>query len=102
MMQMATLNLRLDDNMDQQLAREAELADETRSELARQAIAAFLAQRERERFLGEIARAAREHKGREGIAMAEEALATDNEALHLAEHRVTEPKARYRARTKKR
>ncbi len=99
---MATLNMRLDDELDRQLEREAELAQQTRSELARQAIAAFLAQRERERFLGEIARAAREHKGHEGIAMAEEALTADNEALRLAEHRVAEPKARYRARVKKR
>ena len=101
-MPMATLNMRLDDELDRQLAREAELAEQTRSELARQAIAAFLAQRERQRFLGEIARAAREHEGHEAVALAEEALVTDNEALRLAEHRVAEPKARYRARAKKR
>jgi predicted transcriptional regulator len=99
---MATLNMRLNDELDRQLAREAELAAQTRSELARQAIAAFLAQRERQRFLGEIARAALEHEGREAVALAEEALVTDNEALRLAEHRVAEPKARYRARAKKR
>jgi len=69
---------------------------------ARQAIAAFLAQRERQRFLGEIARAAREGDAREAVALAEEALVTDNEALRLADHRVTEPKARYRAKAKKR
>ena len=95
---MATLNMRLNDEMDRQLAREAELAEQTRSELARQAIAAFLAQRERQRFLDEIARAALEHKGPEAVALAEEALVTDNEALRLAEHRVTEPKARARAK----
>ncbi|OGA89488.1 MAG: hypothetical protein A3G27_09115 [Betaproteobacteria bacterium RIFCSPLOWO2_12_FULL_66_14] len=99
---MATLNMRLDDELDRQLAREAELAEQTRSELARQAIAAFLAQRERQRFLGEIARAARERDAREAVALAEEALVTDNEALRLADHRVTEPKARYRAKAKKR
>lgn len=99
---MAILNMRLDDELDRQLAREAERAAQTRSELARQAIAAFLAQRERQRFLGEIARAAREREGREDIALAEEALVTDNEALRLAEHRVAEPKARYRAKAKKR
>ena len=99
---MATLNMRLDDEMDRQLAREAELAKQTRSEMARQAIAAFLAQRERQRFLDEIARAASERDGREAVALAEEALATDNEALRLAEHRAAEPKARYRVRAKKR
>jgi Ribbon-helix-helix protein, copG family len=99
---MATLNMRLDDELDRQLAREAELAEQTRSELARQAIAAFIAQRERERFLGEIARAARETGGREAVAVAEEALATDNEALRLAEHHAAEPKRRYAVRRKKR
>lgn len=99
---MATLNIRLDNELDQQLAREAELAEQTRSQLARQAIAAFVAQRERERFLGEIARAARSHEGSEAVALAEEALVTDNEALRLAEHLATEPKARDRARAKKR
>lgn len=99
---MATLNMRLDDELDRQLAREAQRADETRSELARRAIVAFLAQRERQRFLGEIARAARERDAREAVALAEEALVTGNEALRLAEHRIAEPKARYRARAKKR
>ena len=95
---MATLNMRLDDELDRQLAHEAELAEQTRSEMARQAIAAFLAQRERQRFLNEIARAALPHEGREAVALAEEALVTDNEALRLAEHRATEPKARARAK----
>ena len=102
MLPMATLNMRLDDDLDRQLAREAELAEQTRSELARQAITSFLAQRERERFLNEIARAALDHAGREAVAIAEEALVTDNEALRLAERRVTEPKARYRVKSKKR
>ena len=95
---MATLNMRLDDELDRQLAREAALADQTRSELARQAIAVFLAQRERQRFLSEIARAALDHEGREAVALAEEALVTDNEALRLAERRVGESKSRARAK----
>jgi predicted transcriptional regulator len=99
---MATLNMRLDDELDRQLAREAELAEQTRSELARQAIAAFIAQRERQRFLGEIARAARENGRREAVALAEEALATDNEALRLADHRAAEPKRHSAGRQKKR
>jgi predicted transcriptional regulator len=99
---MATLNMRLDDELDRRLAREAELAAQTRSELARQAIAAFLAQRERQRFLGAIARAALDHEGHEAVALAEESLVTDNEALRLAERRVAEPKTRYRAKAKRR
>jgi len=97
---MATLNMRLDDDLDRQLAREAELAEQTRSELARQAIAAFLEQRERQRFLSEIARAALDRAGGEAVAIAEEALPTDNEALRIAERRVAEPKTRYRVRKK--
>jgi predicted transcriptional regulator len=99
---MATLNMRLDDALDRRLQREAELQDRTRSELARQAIASFLAQRERQRFLDEIARAARRGSEREAVALAEEALGTDNEALAIAEHRVSEPKGRYRVTRKKR
>ena len=98
---MAILNMRLDDELDRQLAREADLANQTRSELARAAIADYLAQRERRRFQAEILRAARARGDREAIAMAEEALHTDNEALDLPENAAAEPKARYRARAKK-
>jgi len=99
---MAILNMRLDEDLDRRLAREAELVARSRSELARQAIAAFLAQRERQRFLSEIARAARDRGEREAVALAEEALVTDNEALGLAELGAAEPKARCRVRRKKR
>jgi predicted transcriptional regulator len=99
---MATLNMRLDDDLDRRLAREAEVAAQTRSELARAAIAAFLEQRERQRFLEDIARAARDRGGREALATAQEALATDNEALAIAEKAVRQPKATYRARRKRR
>ena len=99
---MATLNMRLDDDLDRRLAREAEIAEQTRSELARAAIAAFLEQRERQRFLDQIARAARERGGRDAVTLAEEALATDNEALDLAERTAAEPRARYRVRRRKR
>jgi predicted transcriptional regulator len=98
---MATLNMRLDDELEQRLAREANLENQTRSELARAAIANFLAQRERQRFQAQILRAARARGDREAIAMAEEALYTDNEALGISEH-VAEPKARYGAKQSER
>jgi predicted DNA-binding protein len=95
--------MRLDDELERRLSREAEIADRTRSELARAAIAAFLEQRERERFLAEIARAARERGGREAVSIAEEALPAGNEALELAEGRsARQPRAAYRARRKRR
>ena len=99
---MATLNMRLDDDLDARLSREAQLADQTRSELARQALAEFLSQRDRQRFLDDIARAARARGDREALTLAEEALATDNEALELAERAVAEPKASYRVKRKRR
>ena len=98
---MATLNMRLDAELDRRLAREAELEDQTRSELARQAIAAYLSQREQQRFQAEIARAARDRGDTEALALADEALVTDNEALDIAEGVVAEPKARYRVKRKK-
>ena len=99
---MATLNMRLDDELDRQLAREADLENQTRSELARAAIANYLAQRERRRFQAEILRAARARGDRAAITMAEEALYMDNEALELSENVAAEPQARYRARKSKR
>jgi predicted transcriptional regulator len=99
---MATLNVRLDDQLDRQLSREAELAAQTRSEVARQAIESFLGERQRRRFLEQIARAARERGPGEALALAEEALRTDNEALELAEHTARQPRARYTARRKRR
>ena len=94
--------MRLDDDLDRRLTREAELAAETRSELVRRAIDEFLSQRQRQRFLDRIARAARARGAREAVAAAEDALATDNEALALGEQGAAEPRARYRARRRKR
>ncbi|OGA06263.1 MAG: hypothetical protein A3D95_01110 [Betaproteobacteria bacterium RIFCSPHIGHO2_12_FULL_69_13] len=99
---MATLNMRLDDELDRRLSREADRTEQTRSELARAAIAAFLEQQERQRFLDQIARAARERGGEDPIAVAEEALAAGNEALDLAERGVQQARAPYRAKRRKR
>jgi len=96
-----TLNIRIDDELEHRLAREAEIGEQTRSELARDAIAAFLDQRERDRFLGEIARAARADRS-DALAIAEETLESDNELLDRAEHAVHEPAAPYSAKRKKR
>lgn len=98
---MGTLNVRLNDDLDLRLAREAEIAEQTRSEIARDAIAALLDERERNRFLAEIARAARADRS-DALAIADEALMTDNEALDRAERTVQQPAARYRAKRKKR
>ena len=99
---MATLNMRLDDELERRLAREADLENQTRSELARVAIAKYLAQCERRRFQDEILRAARARGDREALAMAAEALYTDNEALDLSGNVAAQPKARYGAGKSKR
>ena len=98
---MGTLSMRLDEELEQRLAREAERASKSRSELAREALAAYLHECERGRFLGEIARAARGLDPAEARQIAEEALPTDNEALGAAEPRVrysAPPKAKRRKR----
>jgi predicted transcriptional regulator len=99
---MPTLNMRLDDELDRRLTQEAELAAESRSEVARRAIDEFLSQRQRQRFLDEIARAARARGPQEALTAAEEALATGNEALALGEPVVAEPRAPYRVKRKRR
>ena len=99
---MATLNLRIDEALEHRLAREAELEDQTRSELARQAISAYLSHRERQRFQAEIARAARDRGSRDAVALAEEALVPGNEALEIAESTAAETRAGYRVKRKKR
>lgn len=99
---MATLNIRLDDELERRFAREAGLEKRTRSELARTAIESYLTHCERQRFQAEILRAARARGDREAIAVATEALYTDNEALELTEAVVAEPKARYAANAAKR
>jgi predicted transcriptional regulator len=90
---MGILSMRLDDDLDAQLSREAERENRTRSELVREALGTWLRERERQRFIAEIARAARNLDAAGSRAIAEEAVAYDNEALRAAD-----PRAAYRAR----
>lgn len=92
---MGLLSMRIDDDLDQRLSREAERERRTRSEIVRDALSSFLSERDRQRFLDEIARAARELDPGEARAVAEDALPLDNEALHAAE-----PRAAYRTTRK--
>lgn len=89
---MTAISLRLPEELEAKLAQEAKLEGKPRSEIAREAIAEFLARRERERFMAEMVAAARAlasdpEARREAIELAEEAVALDNEALDLAEGR---------------
>jgi metal-responsive CopG/Arc/MetJ family transcriptional regulator len=94
---MSILSMRLDEELDRQLAMEAERARKSRSEVVREALAAYLREREQRRFQDEIVRAMRSLDPAEARALAEEALPLDNESLNLAE-----PVARYTVKRKPR
>ena len=97
---MPLVSIRLPDDVEAQLSREAARLERPKSELARDAIIDYLARLERERFLGEIARAARARGDDEALATANEALLTDNEALAVSEG-VQERKSSYRVARKR-
>lgn len=94
---MPILSVRLSDEVDERLGRVAAAGDRSKSELARDAIVDYLQRLERDRFLGEIARAARSRDGEDPLAIAAEAVPLDEEALRLTEGRaVHEPRGAYR------
>jgi predicted transcriptional regulator len=82
---MSLVSIRLPDDVEARLAQEAERAQRPKSEIARDAIVDYLERIERERFLAEIARAARARGDDEALDAAREALPTDNEALEIVE-----------------
>ena len=89
---MATLTLRLPDNLDRQLTLLAAQTHQNRSELARAALEKFLHDQTREQLLAEMVEAAlflaTDPEARaESVAIAEEFLPLDNEALDIAEGR---------------
>jgi predicted transcriptional regulator len=105
---MAGLSLRLPEELEAKLDEEARREGVGRSEVARTAIAEFLERKERERYMAAFvaeAKAAyadpqiRAH----ALALAEEALPLDNEALRVAETRGRyAPKAGRPVRAKRR
>lgn len=97
---MSLVSIRLPDDVEARLTREAERAQRPKSEIARDAIVDYLERLERERFLVEIARAARARGDDEALEVANEALPTDNEALEIGEG-VREPRPPYRALKKR-
>ena len=78
------LNVRLPQDLESRLEAEARRSKRSRSELVRDAIGAFLAERERERFMQAMGRAARaisedESSAGESREMAEAFAGLDNE-----------------------
>jgi predicted transcriptional regulator len=99
---MSLVSIRLPDEIEASLAREAERTQRPKSEIARDAIVEYLRRSERERFLTEIARAARSRDGEDALAVAEEARPFDNEALAVVEGPgVRERKAAYKVGKRK-
>jgi predicted transcriptional regulator len=99
---MPLISIRLPDDVEAGLEQEAERLQRPKSEIARDAIVDYLQRQARERFLAEIARAARARGDAEALEVAAEALPLDNEALELVEgSRVGEAKDRYRAGKRK-
>lgn len=89
---MATLTLRLPDDLYRQLTALAAQTHQNRSDLARTALEKFLRDQEQERLMAEMVKAARflatnPEARAESLAIAEEFLPLDNEALDLAEGR---------------
>jgi len=56
---MSSFNVRLPEDLEQRLSREAQLSHRSRSELAREAIRDYLTRLERDRFMERLNRAAR-------------------------------------------
>jgi len=89
---MGSMSLRLTEGLEQRLARAAEREHKPRSELVREALHEFLHRHERERFMAAMVAEARKGYSdpeirREAIAIAEEFLPLDNEALDIADGR---------------
>ena len=87
---MTTLNIRLTDQIEQQLAEEARRENKTRSEIARDALTWYLTEIEKKRFMNQLLEEAREAYAnknirREAMEIAEEFLPLENEILENAE-----------------
>ena len=59
---MATLSIRLNNELEEKLAKKARQYKTNQSEIAREAVADYLRRRERERFMAEIVEAAQHLK----------------------------------------
>lgn len=100
---MATLSLRVPEELEARLDEEGKRQNLSRSELVRAALEEFVDRRERERVLASFAAEARAAYAdpkirREALEIAAEALVTDNEALDAAERGPRRPAPSHRSR----
>lgn len=82
---MSLISLRLPEDLEARLDREASRSRRARSEIARVALAEYLARQEREQVIAEYVRSAMGEDPADVRARAEEFLPLENEALALAE-----------------
>lgn len=87
---MSMLNIRLTDQIEQQLSEEARRENRTRSEIARDALTWYLTEIEKKRFMDQLLEEAREAYSNENIRqeareISEEFLPLENEVLNIAE-----------------
>jgi len=87
---MSMLNIRLTDQIEQQLSEEARRENRTRSEIARDALSWYLTEIEKKRFMDQLLEEAREAYANEKIRqeareIAEEFLPLESEVLDIAE-----------------
>jgi predicted DNA-binding protein len=82
---MSLISLRLPDDLTTLLNREAKASKRSKAEIARAAIADYLNRQERERFMAAYVRSIANRDPAESLAIAEEFLPLENEALALAE-----------------
>jgi len=95
---MGAISVRLPNDLEARLNREAELSARHRSDVIREAIAELVTRRERERYLAAYRAEAKVGYGdsalrAEALAFAEDAIAVDNEALEKAESGAARPNA---------
>lgn len=92
---MGSVSLRLPDDLEQKLDREAELAGCPRSEIMRDALIQLIRLRERERFMAQYVAEARQGYAdpllrHEALEIADDFRSSDNDALDLAEGKLAE------------
>lgn len=89
---MSILSIRLTDGLNESLNQEARLSRQPKSLIARIALERLLTNRQRERFLAQMTRAAKAIEPAQALQLAEEALPLDNESMALSEDQAPIPK----------
>lgn len=88
---MSILSIRLSDGLNESLNQEARLSRQPKSLIVRIALERLLANRERERFLAQMTRAAKAIDPAHALQLAEEALPLDNESMALTGSKAPTP-----------